>query len=129
MVGDPGDNLAGLKGVGPKTATNVLKQIGHLKYLLEVLNLNHTSFQSYLPKPTNSLLEFIKNPKNDKLTKLIQDNFEQLEQTYNLATLQKVPGIEYQNTFVNFEQGEEICREYNFQSLIPKKTPLQDSLF
>ena len=38
MVGDNSDNLPGIKGVGPKTALNLLTEYGTLERLLKMLN-------------------------------------------------------------------------------------------
>lgn len=38
LVGDPSDNIEGIKGIGPKTAQNLLKQYGCLEKILENIN-------------------------------------------------------------------------------------------
>ncbi|MFH1193208.1 MAG: DNA polymerase [Candidatus Jorgensenbacteria bacterium] len=49
LVGDPSDNIKGVKGVGPKTAEKLLKEFGTLEGIFERMPPTHPLAQKILP--------------------------------------------------------------------------------
>ncbi|MFH1161685.1 MAG: DNA polymerase [Candidatus Jorgensenbacteria bacterium] len=49
LVGDPSDNIPGVKGVGPKTAEKLLKEFGTLENIFEQMKPTHPLAQKILP--------------------------------------------------------------------------------
>ena len=64
LVGDKVDNVPGIKGVGPKTAINILKKFGNVKNILE----NWEVFRKHYPEADKKELEL-----SYKLVKLYTD--------------------------------------------------------
>jgi 5'-3' exonuclease len=118
LVGDGSDNIKGVPGIGPKTASKLLQFIGSLKKLYEVMNWT-------VPEcfKTHSLsidpTEFITNPKNLDLLSKIYDNTESLELAYRLSTLHCVE-VEVGDVGFDFDKGYHVYEEYQFKSLLKK---------
>lgn len=64
LVGDKVDNIPGIKGVGPKTAINILKKFGNIENVLE----NWEAFRKHYPDADKEELEL-----SYKLVKLYTD--------------------------------------------------------
>jgi DNA polymerase I len=125
LVGDGSDNLQGLPGVGPKTATTLLNQVGSLHVLLAELGIDNTDYiiGSWAHEKYQEVAkEYIKNPKNLKLIDKIKDNTEVLHQTHHLSELQLVPGgVELKKGF-DLHKGTGLFQQYGFKSLVTMTT-------
>ena len=166
MVGDGSDNLKGVEGVGTKTATSFLQNVGSLysffghfedKVSLET-NLEkqfdkapflrtaggcwNAPSQIQLDTKTDikssskqKLLEYINNPKNQKLIQKIKDNYEVIKYTYLMSSLQPVPSVRFQPTGFAVSSGIADLEKFGFKSLITmskKQEPqleIQEGLF
>jgi DNA polymerase I len=125
LVGDGSDNLQGIPGVGPKTATTLLNQVGSLHVLFEQMEIDNTKYilgswahQKY----EIASKEYIKNPKNAKLLDKIKNNLDLLHQTHRLSQLEIVPGgVEITKSF-DLHKGTGLFQEYGFKSLITMTT-------
>jgi DNA polymerase I len=116
LVGDSSDNLAGVPGVGPKTASSILSQLGSLGVITDYIKEN---------KITPELEIFLEKESNKKLINKISENLEVLEQTHRLATLQTVPDLDITMEKVNFTKGVEYFEKYGFRSLTTQAKKLQ----
>jgi 5'-3' exonuclease len=117
LVGDASDNLKGVPGIGPKTATKILHKIGCLYNLFTHLGLDASSF-SDLGLGFEGAKEFVNDPVNKTVCDKIIENSELLKQTYFLATLQNVPGTEISFSGFDFSLGLDDFQRFNFKSLI-----------
>jgi DNA polymerase I len=110
MVGDNSDNLRGLDKVGPKTAIEILNNLGTLDQI----------FSNEIVKKD------VLNSKFEKLLLKINENKEHLLAMKKLVTLHTVPNININmkintdNQGFNFDlnKGLDLLKEYNFISLI-----------
>jgi DNA polymerase I len=116
LVGDSGDNLKGVEGIGPKTAAKILNQVGDIATLFEVMGWESTLFRKQHSFET--VTEFIADKKNEKLLEKIFSCKVQLEQTYNLATLQMVEELSLPTRLPEFDQGLSMFVDYGFKSLV-----------
>lgn len=55
LVGDPSDNIKGVRGVGPKTATEVLHEFGNIETLYREMPKNHPLAKKFLPYREDAL--------------------------------------------------------------------------
>jgi DNA polymerase I len=121
LVGDGSDNLQGVPGVGPKTATTLLNQVGSLHVLFEEMGIDNTDYILggwANAKYQNQTIEYLKNVKNVKLLDKIRDNLEVLNQTHTLSQLQIVPGgVTIKKSF-DLHKGTDLFKEYGFKSLV-----------
>jgi DNA polymerase I len=116
LVGDTGDNLKGVDGIGPKTAAKILNQVGDIASLFDAMSWESKLF---VKKHTfDTITSFIEDKKNEKLLEKIFTCKVQLEQTYNLATLQQVPGLVTPTRLPDFENGLSMFMDYGFKSLV-----------
>ncbi len=119
LIGDSTDNIPGVKGIGPKTASELINKYGNLENLL--LNA--------------------RNIKQDKRRETIEANAELSKISKQLATLKKdvplsTPIEELKKTPVDAEKLLNFINEMEFKSLINKtnkfieevsKTPAQNN--
>jgi DNA polymerase-1 len=117
LVGDASDNLKGVPGVGPKTATKILHQVGCLNNLFTALGEDATAFTN-LGYEIKGAQEYLENPKNMTIIDKIKANLDQIRQTYYLATLQDVPNTNITHVGFDLNKGVQEFYEYNFKSLI-----------
>lgn len=117
LVGDTSDNLKGLPGVGPKTATKILQEIGCLYNLLRVIDLDPMGFCG-LDHGLETVQSFSSNPKNQPIIEKIREHYELIKQTYHLATLQAVPQTPKLTPTFNLQNGVSDFERFGFKSLI-----------
>ncbi len=56
LVGDQSDNIPGVKGIGPKTATKFLSEFSNLENLFASIKENHSLYEKISPFKTQALL-------------------------------------------------------------------------
>ena len=97
LMGDSSDNIPGCKGVGEKTATQLLQQFGSIENLLA---------------NTDQL--------KGALQRKVQEQIEDIRFSYFLATIKTDVPIE-------FDQGSLVCQEKNWDKLVPLYRELEFS--
>jgi DNA polymerase I len=117
LTGDASDNLKGIPGVGPKTATKILQQVGCLYNLIGVLGLDNVDLCS-VNVTKNQAKEFVEDPKNQGIIDKIKANLDVLRQTYYLATLQDVPDTSLKYGGFDLSKGMDEFYEFGFKSLV-----------
>lgn len=117
LVGDPSDNLKGVPGIGPKTATKILQKIGCLYNLFSLLGMDSTSFRD-LGFGFEDARLFISDVNNKIICEKIVEHYELLKQTYFLATLQNIPGTDISFSGFDLSLGIEDFQKFNFKSLV-----------
>jgi 5'-3' exonuclease len=128
LVGDGSDNLKGVDGVGPKTATSFLQEVGSLYNFYKALDLPAESFlrtASGTWNKQNTLIEFLKNPKNTGLIQKLVDNYEVVKITYILSSLEIVPSLEFLPKGYQLNNGLSLLEECGFKSLVTMQNRLQ----
>jgi DNA polymerase I len=124
LVGDPGDNLKGLDGVGPKTATSFLQTVGSLNVALSILGLESDwCKEGVWANRGKDAVELAKkaaleSKKSSKLLDQIRENVEHLMQTHSLSRLSFVPKDVSPTSGYSLEKGISIMERYNLKSLI-----------
>ena len=97
LMGDSSDNIPGCKGVGEKTATQLLQQFGTIENLLA--NTDHLK---------------------GALQRKVQEQIEDIRFSYFLATIKTDVPIE-------FDQESLVCQEKNWDKLVPLYRELEFS--
>ena len=114
LVGDNSDNIIGISGIGPKTATNLLKTFDTLDVILNI------DLGAY--KPINSI--------KPELIQKIQSQKELLHRNLVLCKLSFVDDIEIPDSLetisYKLENGSETLKKYNFNSLITEIANIQN---
>jgi 5'-3' exonuclease len=137
LVGDNSDNLGGVPGIGPKTATKILQEVGSLYYLFEALGMEHKQFFKSARVNPNGLIQarqYIDNPKNAVLIKKLSEYHGHIAEIYHLSGLSLVPDIQLSKDTFDVSAGNDVFEEYGFQSLIKEslhisgKSLFQESL-
>jgi DNA polymerase-1 len=121
IVGDVSDNVPGIKGVGKKSAEQLLKYFKKIDNIISYID----KFQNGNPT----------DPINQKLHKLIINSKNIIKLSHDLVTLRHdlpVHNIEDFELKINYNQLEIFCQEYNFSSVTKKLNPkieMQNNLF
>jgi DNA polymerase-1 len=116
LLGDSSDNLAGVKGIGPKTATKILAEIGCLANFYNSVGFDASFFEKSLCVSAN-LDSFFENPKNQKWIQALCENYETVKSTYKLATLSIVPNIQISENKNDWQAAKKLLLETGFKSL------------
>ena len=119
LVGDPADNIKGLKGIGPKAAISLLKKYGSLKNLYEQIE---TSKDRTI---------------DEKTLKILKEGKEKAFFFKDLLSLKseiEVENFKLENCLLKFdkEKVKKVFEEFGFKTLISrlqKINNLQKSLF
>ena len=102
LVGDPSDNIPGVKGIGPKGAANLLEEFGTIKELYENLD-------SVKAKATRKKLE---------------EGWESAFLSLELARMRFDAPVDFDTETLRFKgiapESREILRRYEFRSLEPR---------
>lgn len=85
LIGDSSDNFAGVEGIGPVTATKILKGCGSIHNLVNQIGFDGKEF-SNISCDDNSAA-FVNDIKNAKTIEKIKLHFEQLKLSYKLSKL------------------------------------------
>jgi DNA polymerase-1 len=136
IVGDNSDNLIGIEGVGPVTATKILTQGHSLFQIYKALGFDPNPFVSSNFAFTESnqvdAKSFITDPKNEKLVEKLKVNYEHVIQIYNLSKLTLIDNIGEMKSSFHLEKPVQIYQDYGLESILKKlniKSQDQDELF
>ncbi len=112
LRGDPSDNIIGIAGIGEKTATTLITSFGSIEGIYEALE-----------KDPNLLKQA---GISDRMIELLDKGKEEALFSKMLATIRrdapidfKLPDEEWKST-VSVSKIEELFRDYEFRSLIPR---------
>lgn len=109
LKGDPSDNIKGIKGIGDKTATELIQKFGSLEELYKKLEKNREVFEK----------ESIKT----RTIKLLEEGKEDAEFSKVLATIRRDAPIEFVlpekswREEVDIEKAERLFQELEFRTL------------
>jgi DNA polymerase-1 len=95
LVGDNSDNLSGINGIGPKTATKILQEIESMENFLQS-----------------------EKAKQNIWFQKITENLEKFKLVQKLATLSAVPNLKISDNSLFLDRGLEDFKRYNFNSLV-----------
>lgn len=125
LVGDNSDNLKGVSGVGPKTAIKILQEVGSLQLLFQILNIpSQIRVQDNLSEAEIVKAKaFVNDSRNIKVIDKIKADQVVVEQTYFLATLQKVPSTTIKPEPFDLTKGLSLIESFNFTSLVRSINP------
>jgi DNA polymerase-1 len=117
LVGDSSDNIPGVKGIGDKTASELVKQYGHLESILA-----HAS-EITKKRPREALLEHAENARLSKELVTIRDD---LQVTFDLESLRvKEPDhLRLRDLFIELE-FHSLAKDSAVQAPVEEK-PRQD---
>lgn len=114
LRGDPSDNIIGIKGIGEKTATNLIVEFGTIEEIYKQLRI------------TNYELKFKKTGISPRILGLLKDNEEEALFSKTLAKIRNDAPIDFklpEKTFwenANFKKAEEIFALFEFRSLLTR---------
>ena len=115
LVGDAGDNLLGIAGIGPKTATDILQIFGSVGFFLDYKIEDKTSIEK----------EFLKNLKSENKENSLENNQNDLEkltsnnlENFNLEVFNSKISISQNQNFSKIEIHNKIHKLTKWQKLI-----------
>lgn len=109
LSGDPSDNIIGIKGIGDKTATELIKRYGTIEKMYEVIK-----------KDRQTLLDA---GFKERIVKLLEEGEEDALFSKTLATIRRdatsvyVEPEKMWKEMLNIEKYQEMCDLYEFRSL------------
>ncbi len=109
LAGDSSDNIIGIKGIGEKTATNIIQRYGSIEGMYEVLRKDRT--------------KLIEDGFTERIVKLIEEGEEEALFSKTLATIRRDAPVIYQEPSthwmesINIENYQQMCDRYEFRSL------------
>lgn len=109
LAGDPSDNIIGIKGIGDKTATELIKTFGTVE-----------SMYGALKKDRN---QFLEKGFKERMVKLLEEGEEEALFSKTLATIRRDAPVTYVfpekkwSETINMEEYEKLCDEFEFRSL------------
>lgn len=117
LRGDPSDNIPGVKGVGEKTATELLKEFETLDELYKAIDSNSKKLEKIKPR----ILELLKQYREDAFL------------SKRLATIKRDVPIDFdleKVKFGEFDKAElvKLFSELEFKSLLPRVQELGSSV-
>lgn len=114
LKGDPSDNIIGVKGIGEKTATDIIKNFGTLESLYEKLE------RSSFAKASEDKSSFLK----ERIVKLLLEHKKDALFSKMLATIRRDAPINFQLPTSNFQLHSKslikLFEELGFDSLIKR---------
>lgn len=121
LVGDGSDNLSGVEGLGEKTATKLLQEVGSLHALLGITGLDNNEFIQGSWVMGEHLEEIKKRFDTKKWAKFIEKiktSEQNLHLTHTLSRLSFVPGEpEIQKRF-DIHKGNTILEKFGMRNLL-----------
>ena len=136
LVGDSSDNIKGVPGVGPKTATTLLQDHGSLANIYKLLgvdfiaHLNHDiTYTNHQTAPKQE------KPIAEKLAIKLIENLDDVILSYRLSKL-AFPVVEIENKTWDLSKAIDKLQEWEFKSIlkelkieVPPVQPSQNTLF
>ncbi len=117
LAGDTSDNIIGIKGIGEKTATEMIKKYGTIEHMYEVLK-----------KDRQTLLG---DGFKERIVKLVEEGEEEALFSKTLATIRRdaksvyvTPETSWKE-MISIERYEEMCDRYEFRSLRNRLTKIK----
>lgn len=112
LRGDPSDNIIGVKGIGEKTATTLIKEFGSIEDIYKKLKKDEGAFK--------------KAGLTERIIKLLEENEEEALFSKTLAQIRldapidfKLPEKKWSEVF-DFKKTEKLFQELGFKSLIER---------
>ena len=129
LAGDPSDNIPGVPGIGPKTATELLINFDSLQNLYgsiaKLLNcsINNLTIQQFSNEMVESIAKELKL--KPRIVRLLLENREQAFMSQKLATIHKEVPIEFNIEDCRFgeydkDKLKEFFEELGFRSLLKR---------
>lgn len=117
LRGDPSDNIPGVKGIGEKTALELIKEFGSVKGIYTALHKNDGGFENFSTKIVELLKSFEPEAElSQKLVTIVRN----VELDFNLDNCKL-------QAFDNAKLVE-LFQQFEFKSLLPKIPELQQKL-
>ncbi len=138
LVGDPGDNLKGVEGIGPKTATGILQEVGCLYSFFAKFGIDNKPFFRTAGArwvAAGNIDNYLDNTKNIKIIEKLKQNYNTICHTYLMSSLQCVPLVKFETIGFALTDGVSLLEQYGFKSLVTMVKKLepqnveQDGLF
>jgi len=128
LVGDSSDNLKGISGVGPKTATKILHTYGSLHKLysafgMEDLDVFQRSAFAGEGISADMVAAQLQATWFARWKDALQDQFESVMKTYCLAGLSFVPQLSQPTQELSLTAGIELFEQFGFRSLVRTLQP------
>jgi len=118
LAGDPSDNIIGIKGIGDKTATELIKDFGTIEEMYTTLRKDRS--------------QFLEKGYKERIIKLLEEGEEEALFSKTLATIRRDAPATYvypETTWLaglHIENYEAMCDEYEFRSLRSRMRALQN---
>lgn len=125
LVGDNSDNLDGIPGIGPKTATDLLNIFGSLYNLFHHYGISTGKFAPTIQLPENFDETKIPN-RLLKFIELIKSSQEALAVTYRLSKLELVPNTVISANYASFSNSIPFMKKYSLTSLVKEVNVMED---
>ena len=114
LRGDPSDNIIGVKGIGEKTATNLISNFGTIEEIYKKLKKN----------PSTLLGAGV----SERIVRLLQENEEEAEFSKTLATIRRDAPIDFKlpaktwKEGVDIDEARKVFHEFDFRTLLDRFT-------
>ena len=112
LKGDPSDNISGVKGIGDKTATELIQKIGHIEDIYKLLEKNGEEFKK---------LGF-----KDRIIKLLKDGKEDAFFSKTLATIRLDAPVKFKPNGKTWKETVKVTEllqtlyDFDFRTLVPR---------
>lgn len=112
LAGDPSDNIIGIKGIGDKTATELIKTFGTIENIYKALKKNRN--------------QFLEKGFKERVVGLLEEGEEEALFSKTLATIRRDAPVAYVfpekkwNETLDMDEYERLCDEFEFRSLRTK---------
>lgn len=112
LAGDPSDNIMGIKGIGDKTATELVRQFGTIENMYKALKKDRN--------------QFLEKGFKERMVALIEGGEEEALFSKTLATIRRDAPVTYEfpekkwEETLDMDEYEKLCDEFEFRSLRSK---------
>ena len=122
LRGDPSDNIIGIKGIGEKTATDLIKKFGTIEEIYKKISARGGSASG--GKKGEDLFKELGF--SDRIIRLLKENEEEAEFSKTLAMVRKDAPVDFilpKKTFwenADLKKIEQVFSEFEFKSLLAR---------